>query len=43
MPQTRVLTCPRCESRIRISVRDNGEITVLDSEESEPLEEIPEL
>jgi len=43
MPQTRVLTCPRCESRIRISVRDNGEITVLDSKESEPLEEIPEL
>jgi len=40
MPQTRVLTCPRCESHIRISVRDDGEIAVLDSEELDPLEDL---
>jgi len=43
MPQTRVLTCPRCESHIRISVRNDGEIAVLDSEEADPPEELREL
>ena len=43
MPQTRVLTCPKCESRIRVSVRNNGEITVLDSERADPLEDLREL
>jgi len=43
MPQTRVLTCPRCESRIRISVRDDGKVAVLDSERADPLEELREL
>jgi len=40
MSQTQVLTCPRCESRIRISVRDDGKIAVLDSERADPLEEL---
>lgn len=40
MPETQVLTCPECGSKVRISVRDDGEITVLDSEELNPLEEL---
>nr|QBN22523.1 hypothetical protein [uncultured archaeon] len=40
MPGTQVLTCPECGSKVRISVRDDGEITVLDSEELNPLEEL---
>jgi len=41
--KTRVIDCPECNSKIRLSVRNNGEVTVLDSEESEALEEIPKL
>jgi len=43
MAKTQVIDCPECSSKIRLSVRNNGEVTVLESEESEPLEEIPKL
>jgi len=40
MPKTRVIDCPECSSKIRLSVRNNGEVTVLDSEELDPLEDL---
>jgi len=42
MPKTRVINCPECDSKIRVSVRDDGEIVVLGSEKREysPLEEL---
>jgi len=43
MPKTRVISCPECGSRIRVSVRDDGEVTVLGSQEANPLEDLREL
>jgi len=43
MPEARVINCPECDSRIRISVRDSGEVTVLDSQKADPLEDLREL
>jgi len=43
MPETQVLTCPECGSKVRISIRNGGEATVLDSERADPLEELGEL
>jgi len=43
MAQTQVISCPRCKSRIRVSVRDDGEVTVLGSEEVDPLEDLREI
>jgi len=41
MPRTQIIKC-KCGRRIRLSVRDDGEITVLGSEKEEysPLEEL---
>jgi len=43
MPRTRVINCPECGSRIRVSVRNEGEVTVLGSQEADPLEGLREL
>jgi len=43
MPRTRVINCPECGSRIRVSVRDDGGVTVLGSQEADPLEDLKEL
>jgi len=43
MPKTKVISCPECGSRIRVSVRDDGEVTVLGSQEANPLEDLREL
>jgi len=42
MPQTRIIDCPECKSKIRLSVRNDGEVIVLGSEKREysPLEEL---
>jgi len=40
MPRTRVVNCPECGTRIRVSVRDDGEVTVLGSREADPLEDL---
>jgi len=40
MPETCVINCPECGSRIRVSVRDSGEVTVLGSQEADPLEDL---
>jgi len=41
MPRTKVIRC-ECGRRIRLSIRDGGEVTVLGSEKEEysPLEEL---
>jgi len=38
--KTQVIDCPECNSKIRLSVRNNGEVTVLESEEANPLEDL---
>jgi len=43
MAKTQVISCPECNSRLRVSVRDDKEVTVLDSDETDPLEELREL
>jgi len=43
MPKTKVVSCPECGSRIRVSVRDDGEVAVLGSREANPLEDLREL
>jgi len=43
MPKTQIINCPECESKIRLSVRDSGEVVVLGSEEVRPLEDLREL
>jgi len=43
MPKTQVISCPECEAGIRVSVRDDGKVVVLGSEEPDPLEDLKEL
>jgi len=43
MAQTKVISCPECDASVRLSVRDNGEVTVLGSEKADPLEDLKEL
>jgi len=43
MSRTQVISCPECGTRIRVSVRDDGEVTVLGSREADPLEGLREL
>jgi len=40
MAQTKVISCPECDASIRLSARDNGEVTVLGSEKADPLEDL---
>jgi len=42
MSKTRVVSCPQCKAKIALSIRDDGEVTLLGSEEKEysPLEEL---
>jgi len=40
MAKTRVIDCPECNSKIRLSVRSNGEVTALESERADPLEDL---
>jgi len=35
-PETQVLDCPKCGTKIRISVRDSGEVSVLGYKEPDP-------
>ena len=43
MPETQIVECAECGAKIRLSVRDDGEVTVLDVEEANPLEGLREL
>jgi len=40
--RTQIIECPKCGSKVRLSVRDDGEATVLGSERKRysPLEEL---
>jgi len=40
MPKTQVIECVECGAKMRLSVRDSGEVTVLESEEADPLEDL---
>jgi len=43
MAQIKVISCPECDASIRLSVRNNGEVTVLGSEKADPLENLKGL
>jgi len=43
LPETQVIDCPECGAKVCLSVRNSGEIVILDSEEPDPLEELREL